>query len=420
MEVIEPTRAPQRPQGRRRKPRRSGRLFSTIGWLNGTLTFLFIVMLFGVGSFVWFNQQLDRSGPIAETTMVRIKSGLGTRSIAEALEAQNVVASRHVFLAYFYARSLWSRINGAAPDLLKAGDYEFGPGDSVRMVLARLARGRSVLHSVTIPEGLTTHQIAQRLLADDGLIGELPELPLEGFLLPETYLVPLRTERTRVLEIMQDAQRRFLKKAWAARQENLPLKDVTEALILASIVQREMGPNDDPERIASVFVNRLRKGMRLQSDPTILYGKFGTTVDWGATIYRSDIQRKTTHNTYQISGLPPTPICNPGEAAVNAVLNPARTDDLYFVADGKGGHIFSRTNKEHIEAVARWRQIERELRERAAAVKPRAVNTSVVVVPEDAGADAVATGPTAAVQEDPSPQAGSSLGLPLPIRKPRQ
>jgi UPF0755 protein len=418
MEAIEPTRAPQRPQGRRRKTQRGGRMFSTVSWLNGTLTFLFIVMLFGVGSFVWFNQQLDRSGPIAETTMVRIKPGLGTRSIADVLEAQNVVASRHVFLAYFYARSLWSRMNGAAPELLKAGDYEFRPGDSVRMVLARLARGKSVLHSVTIPEGLTTHQIARRLLADDGLTGELPELPPEGFLLPETYLVPLRTERAKVLEIMQDAQRNFLKKAWAARQENLPLKDVTEALILASIVQRETGPNDDPARIASVFVNRLRKGMRLQSDPTILYGKFGPQVDWGATIYRSDIQQKTTHNTYQISGLPPTPICNPGEVAVNAVLNPARTDDLYFVADGKGGHIFSRTNKEHIEAVAKWRQIERELRERAAAVKPKPVNTSVVVVP-DGGGEPETTGPTST--PPPSlPRAEPSPDLPLPVRKPRQ
>lgn len=428
LERIEPTRPPERPEGKRKKARR-GRSGSAFGWLNGLLTFLFVAMLSVVGGFVWFNLQLERPGPVTETKLVRIKQGLGTRSIAEVLEEQKVIASRHVFLAYYYGRSLWQRLNGERYDPLKAGDYQFQPGDNVRAVLGRIAQGKSVLHAVTIPEGFTTYQIAQRLLRDERLVGELPELPPEGFLKPETYLVPPRTARARVLTMMQDAQREFLRKAWAARQENLPFKDVSEALILASIVQRETGPNDDPARIASVFINRLRKGMRLQSDPTILYGKFGTQVDWGATIYRSDIARKTSHNTYQISGLPPTPICNPGRVSINAVLNPARTDDLYFVADGRGGHIFSRTNKEHIKAVARWRQIEKEIKakdpETAAKpedVKPRTVRTSVVTVTpttRNPGTGAAPKEPeTVAAAGSTSPM--SSFGFPLPVRKPRQ
>lgn len=385
---------------------------STAGWLNGVLTLMMAVMLAAFGGLYWFQAEVDRKGPLAEKRLVKIKSGYGARAIAEALEQQGVIASRHVFLAYHLARSQWAGWRGTKIDPLKAGEYEFEPGDSVRTVMARIARGKSVLYSITIPEGLTSHAVVERLRADNGLKGEITSVPPEGFIKPDTYLVPRDSDRQTVLNLMLDAQRKFLKAAWAARQENLPLKDISEVLILASIVQRETGPKDDPGRIAAVFVNRLRKRMRLQSDPTILYGKFGPKVQWGAKIFRSDIGRVTSHNTYQIAGLPPTPICNPGAIAIKAVLNPARTEDLYFVADGKGGHIFSRTNAEHQKAVAEWRRIEKEIRKQEASEKKPKHGVAVTPTGPGAGAPDEGAAELASVN--------SSLGFPLPVRKPKQ
>lgn len=426
MVAIEPTRAPTRPKGGRRN-KKAGKVRSTAYWFNGILTFALVVMLAFAAVLVWFDGQIDRPGPNAETTLVRIKSGAGTRRIAAMLQEKNIIASRHVFLSYLYGRSMWARMHGGQAVVLKAGDYEFKPGDSIRTVVGRIARGKSVLYSVTIPEGFTSHQIIARLQADSGLTGEITELPPEGFLKPETYLVPPKAERNQVIGMMREAQRKFLKKAWAARQENLPFRDVSEALILASIVQRETGSNDDPARIASVFINRLRKGMRLQSDPTILYGKYGSQVRWGTPIYRSDISAKTSHNTYQITGLPPTPICNPGTEAVNAVLNPARTQDLYFVANGRGGHIFSRTNKEHQIAVQKWRKIEKEIRKKQAKAKaepesaagglPAPTPVKTLTVPGTVSSTKPAPGAPAT---KPPAEVMSSLGFPLPVRKPNR
>lgn len=381
---------------------------ATARWINGILTFAMIVMLLVGGSLVWFRIELDRKGPLQQAKIVKIKSGSGVRAIAETLEEQGVIASRHVFLAYHLGRWAWARWHGGNAAQLKAGDYEIGAGDSIRDVMGRIVRGKSVLYSVTIPEGLTSQAIVARLSSDPGLKGTISGVPHEGFLKPETYLVPPGSERQMVIDLMLNAQREFLKKAWAARQENLPFKDVSEALILASIVQRETGPRDDPARVASVFVNRLRRGMRLQSDPTILYGKYGSSVDWGTKIYRSDIAKATAHNTYQINGLPPTPICNPGAVAINSVLNPARTEDLYFVADGKGGHIFSKTNAEHVKAVAHWRKIEKDIR------REQRENAA-------SGASGTPTPPaTAAVAGGGGGDVMSTFGFPLPVRKPTQ
>ncbi|MCB1510406.1 MAG: endolytic transglycosylase MltG [Hyphomicrobiaceae bacterium] len=383
---------------------------STAGWLNGVLTLILIAMLGSFGALYWFQAEIDRKGPLTTKRLVKIKSGYGTRAIAAALEQQGVIASRHVFLAYHLARAQWAAVRGQKVEPLKAGDYEFEPGASVRNVLAKIARGKSVLYAITIPEGLTSHAVVERLRTDQGLAGEIKEIPAEGFIKPDTYLVPRGSDRQMVLNLMLDAQRKFLKSAWQARQENLPLKDISEVLILASIVQRETGPKDQPERIASVFVNRLRKRMRLQSDPTILYGKYGSKVQWGAKIYRSDIGRVTSHNTYQITGLPPTPICNPGAIAIKAVLNPARTEDLYFVADGKGGHIFSRTNADHQRAVAKWRRIEKDIRRQQATDKRTGHGVTVSTIGPGNGDDDAAS--VASVN--------SSLGFPLPVRKPKR
>ena len=275
---------------------------------------------------------------------------------------------------------------------------------------------------VSVPEGLTSYQIVQRLLAKEDLTGSIAQVPPEGFLMPDTYHVRRKADRTEILQRMADAQRKFLSDAWEKRQPDLPFTNVSEALILASIIEKETGPKDDPARIAGVFVNRLRRGMRLQSDPTILYGKFGTKVQWGSTIYRSDIEKKTTHNTYQIDGLPPTPICNPGRASLLAALNPARTNDLFFVSNGEGGHIFSETVAEHNRAVAQWRKIEKRIKqaqkERAlklaksnSAAQPAVTRINTAAIP---GRDKA---PAAAQPAAPATEYRATDGTPLPVRK---
>ncbi|MBV1694356.1 MAG: endolytic transglycosylase MltG, partial [Hyphomicrobiales bacterium] len=209
-------------------------------------------------------------------------------------------------------------------------------------------------------------QIVERLKADQGLTGELREVPPEGSLLPETYSVPRGSARTAVIEMMQSAQKRVLDQLWAERADGLPLKSPQEALVLASIVEKETGRNDERERVAAVFVNRLRQNIRLQSDPTILYGLAQGRVQWGKPIMRSEIQSQTAHNTYVIPGLPPTPICNPGRASIEATLKPANTKELFFVADGKGGHIFAETLKDHNANVAKWREVEKAIQQQRA------------------------------------------------------
>jgi UPF0755 protein len=237
---------------------------------------------------------------------------------------------------------------------------------SVRQVIDIISEGKTITYKVTIPEGLTSEQIVERLKADNSLAGEIAELPPEGSLLPETFIVQRGASRQSVIDKMQVESRKLSDKMWDQRRKDLPLKSWEEAVILASIVEKETGRNDERERVAAVFINRLRQKMRLQSDPTIVYGISGGKAVWNRPILRSEIGQKTAHNTYQIDGLPPTPICNPGKAAIEAVLNPAETKDLYFVADGAGGHIFSETLKDHNTNVQKWRAVEKEMKAKLA------------------------------------------------------
>jgi UPF0755 protein len=263
---------------------------------------------------------------------------------------------------------------GGKPLQLKAGEYELQPGTSMRLVAEILAEGKSLLYRVTIPEGLTSQQIVDRLKADPNIVGEVASLPSEGSLLPDTYRFSRGMTRQRLIELMQEERRKLLEKAWANRQTDLPFSTPEDAIVLASIVEKETGRSDERSRVAAVFINRLRQGMRLQSDPTILYGLFAGQVAWGRPIYKNEIQQKTTHNTYQIDGLPPTPICNPGRASIEATLNPAKTGDLYFVADGAGGHVFTSTLKDHNAAVVNWRKVEKDIRAKQSATATRAVS----------------------------------------------
>jgi UPF0755 protein len=364
----------------------------------------FVLVLLGAGV-VWFEGEVDRAGPLTAAKTVVVRERESSRDIARRLELEGVISSQHVFIAHYVGRSLanWS---GSRPTTLKAGEYMFEPGQSMASVFDTITKGRALLYGVTIPEGLTSHQIVERLRADQSLTGEVTAVPPEGSLMPDTYKVPRGTQRSSVLQLMASDSRRFIEKAWASRQPGLPVKTAEEALVLASIVEKETGKRDERKRVAAVFLNRLSKGMRLQSDPTILYGLHSGQAQWGRPITRSDIASRTAHNTYQIAALPPTPICNPGRAAIEAVLNPAGTNDLYFVADGSGGHVFSETLKEHNAAVVKWRQTEREIRSRQSEkeeeTEPPAAST------------AAAPGNAAA-----APVAFTASTIPLPRRKPK-
>jgi UPF0755 protein len=290
------------------------------------------------------------AGPHGETVRLVLPSGASSRSIAAQLAEAGALRSGFVFRLYV-------RLSGQSAKL-KAGEFDIPIGANMPAVLNIITEGEVVLHPITIAEGLTSMQIIDLLNAQDVLAGDVA-LPREGSLLPETYNVARGMTRTALVAKMMADQTRVIDALWPTRQKNLPFKTKKEALILASIVERETGVSSERPKVAAVFVNRLKKRMRLQSDPTIIYGLVGGKGALGRPIRRSEIRRKTAYNTYRINGLPPTPIANPGRASIAAVLNPADSKALYFVADGTGGHAFAETLEQHNKNVRRWRQIEK-------------------------------------------------------------
>jgi len=354
-EALEPTRPPEPPE--RDEPEPDPHPF--LRMLDGLVTFFFLLACLFVGVFYWVKVQFDQPGPLATSTVVVIPKGEGVSAIAERLERDGVIADRRIFMTsilYF----MYLKGQGS----LKAGEYEFRKYATMRSVLDTMVEGKSIEHKVTLAEGLTSFQIVEKLKAHPELHGEIAEIPAEGSLLPDTYRFGRNDTRQDIVERMQAAQAKFLGKVWATRDEDIVVTTPEEALILASIVEKETGRADERARIASVFQNRIRKKMRLQSDPTIIYGLVGGKGALDGPIMQQDLDRETGYNTYQINGLPPTPIANPGRAAIEAVLRPAKTKDLYFVADGTGGHVFAPTLDEHNKNVFRWRKIEREIRAR--------------------------------------------------------
>jgi UPF0755 protein len=241
---------------------------------------------------------------------------------------------------------------------LKHGEYRFAAHASVADVVGTLIEGKVVQHAITIPEGLTSEQIVAKLQETDALTGTIKEIPHEGTLLPETYKFTRGMTREQIIQRMQSEDRKAVQEIWTHRDPELPLKSPEELVTLASIVEKETGRADERTRVAAVFVNRLRRKMRLQSDPTIIYGLAGGKGSLGHPILKSEKEQPTPYNTYLIDGLPPGPIGNPGRAALEAAANPARTKELYFVADGTGGHVFAETYEQHQKNVAKLRQIE--------------------------------------------------------------
>ncbi|MCX8100556.1 MAG: endolytic transglycosylase MltG [Geminicoccaceae bacterium] len=310
-----------------------------------------IALLLAIAGFVgwrWLERWLDTPGPLpAETVLVVPRGGL--EATAGLLEETGIVDRAWAF-------SLAARLSGRER-ALKAGEYRFASGISPRAVLDLLESGRVVLHRITVPEGLTTAEVHALLEAAEVLDGPLPEPGPEGTLLPETWLVPRGEPRARLLERMRAAMRATLEELWAARAPGLPYADPAEAVILASLVERETPKKEEQPLVAAVFVNRLKRGMRLQSDPTVVYALTGGRNSLERPLTRKDLEIDHPFNTYRIDGLPPAPIANPGRGALEAALKPAAVDYLYFVADGTGGHAFARTLAEHNRNVARWRRI---------------------------------------------------------------
>jgi UPF0755 protein len=265
---------------------------------------------------------------------------------------------------------------------MRVGEYAFKPAMSMYDVMQTLRQGKGVVHKVSIPEGLTSFQIMQRIAQNSILTGEMPdEIPSEGSLLPDTYPFQRGLERQELINQMMRAQEIFLNEVWQRRVPGLPVTTPEEMVILASIVEKETGQADERPHVASVFVNRLSQGIRLQSDPTIIYGIFGGEgKPKGRPIYQSDLDKVTDYNTYIIKALPPGPISNPGRASLEAVANPSKTSDLFFVADGTGGHVFAATLAEHNANVSRWRAVEK--RRKAAAAKKAQEKSDTVSEPE--------------------------------------
>ncbi|TXN19105.1 endolytic transglycosylase MltG, partial [Methylobacterium sp. WL9] len=343
-EALKPTAAPPPPDEPGRE--RGGLL----GMISGLMT-LSVVLAIGVMiALTLVNRELREPGPLATDKVVVIPNRSGTSEIAETLSREGVINHTSLF-------ELAARFRGKGP--LKHGEYVFKAHASIDEAIDTLTSGRQVQHAITFPEGLTSEQIVGRLNENDILTGEINEIPPEGALLPDTYKFERGATRQQIVNLMRAKQREVLNQIWQRRSAEVPVRTPAEMVTLASIVEKETGRADERPRVAGVFVNRLNKRMKLQSDPTIVYGLVGGRGTLGRGIQRSEIERATPYNTYVIEGLPPGPIANPGRAALEAVANPSRTKDLFFVADGTGGHAFADSLEGHQRNVTRWRQVER-------------------------------------------------------------
>lgn len=314
-----------------------------------TIPAFFLLMAFGfiAGDFFFFYKE----GPLTGEQAVLIPGGASLKSVTGLLAREGVIEIPSTF--YWTAR-----VSGAAGDI-RAGEFLIPGGASQAEVLKILKEGEAILHKITFPEGLSSKQVVDLLDANLVLEGVVSEVPPEGRLLPETYLFPRGTQRQEIIKQMRANHTQVLAGLWQKYDGTLAFKSIEEALTLASIVEEETARPEERSLIAAVFINRLEKRMRLQSDPTVIYGLTGG-YPLGRPIRQSELDRDTPYNTYVHYGLPPGPISNPGRAAIEAVFNPAASEALYFVADGTGGHVFADTLEEHNENVKKWRKIQKD------------------------------------------------------------
>lgn len=346
-EALRPERVPP-PVQRSRKAKSQ-----VIVFLNFLMTLVVLGCAAAIGIYYYVMSSYRDPGPLAVNTEFTVRSGTGLATISRDLENAGIISDSRIFRYVTTARL-------RDGETLKAGDYEIKAGASMQEIADLFESGKTILFSISFPEGLTVQEIFDKLAEDPDLAGDLPdELPPEGSLMPQTFRYSRGTARTEVLAQMEAGQQKLVDDIWLKRDPDLPIDSKEELVTLASIVEKETGLAEERPRVAAVFLNRLKKGMRLQSDPTVIYGLFGGEgKPSDRPIYRSDLEKETPYNTYRINGLPPGPIANPGRAALEAVANPARTDDLYFVADGSGGHAFASTLDDHNANVRRWRELE--------------------------------------------------------------
>src|SRR5438105_5055217 len=320
---------------------------------NAIFTIILVIALAGGLAWSFGKHKFEAAGPLDHEKIVNIPRGLGLREIADLLARENVIDQPWVFIGGVLVLK--------AKDELKYGEYKFAKQITLRETIETIVEGKVVQHAFTIPEGLTSEQIVARLAEVDFLAGNIREVPKEGTLLPETYNFPRGTTREQAIQRMQQTHRRVLQEIWERRSPDIPVKTPEALVTLASIIEKETGRPDERSRVAAVFSNRLRQRIKLQSDPTIIYGIVGGKGTLGRPIKRSEITQPSPYNTYVIEGLPPGPISNPGRLTLEATANPARTRDLYFVADGSGGHAFTETYDQHLKNVARLRAMEKQV-----------------------------------------------------------
>lgn len=325
----------------------------------GLFVYLFTTaIIVGAIGFFWAAHQFNGQGPLPEEKLISVERGMGLNQIAALLEDENAIAHRYLFI-------FGARVLGAASDL-KAGEYQLEAGISAKDIITKLRDHDVFGRRVTIREGLTSFEVVRLLNEVDELSGDIDTVPPEGSLLPNTYDYRLGEPRADVIARMSSDMTDVLDAAWEARVEGLPIKTKEEALTLASIIEKETAVASERERVAGVFINRLNRGIPLQTDPTVIYAitkgkhKNDGKGPLGRRLLRKDLTYNSPYNTYQNAGLPPGPIANPGKASIEAALNPETHNYIFFVADGTGGHAFGETLREHNNNVAKWRKIRRE------------------------------------------------------------
>jgi UPF0755 protein len=341
-------RVPDAPVAKRRRPAFTRVLASLLGWG-------LIFAIAATALLVWGWSIFTAKGPLAQAKTITLPEGASRAEIAGALEQEGFISDSRVFNG---ATILWS-LRGKS---LQSGEYEFQPGASMANVIDNISAGRVVTYKITVPEGWTSQMALARINSNEILVGDavpLAQVP-EGSIVANTEVFHRGMTRANLVGNMMTAQARIVDDVWARKSADSPLKSKEQLVVLASIVERETGVPEERPRVAAVFLNRLKQGMRLQSDPTIIYGLVGGQGKLDRALTREDIDKATPYNTYQIDGLPPGPIAIPGRAALEAVVAPAPTDDLYFVADGSGGHAFAKTLEEHNANVAKWRNQQAE------------------------------------------------------------
>ena len=367
-EAIQPEAVPPPPPQLRRRRR------SLVSIISGALSFLMVAIVAAGLGWSFLARKTSAPGPLSAEKTVNIPRG---DDVEQTLEEQGVIDSAQLMKATL----LLERKKGS----VKSGEYLFKEGASLQDVIDTLVSGKQVLHAITIPEGLTSLQVVDRLRDDDMLDGDIKPIPSEGSLMPNTYKFFRGARREDLIKNMQQELKKVVADVWSRREPDTPIRSPSEMITLASIVEKETGKPDERPHVAGVFINRLEKNIPLQSDPTIVYGLVGGKGTLGRGILKSELEQKTPYNTYSIVGLPPGPIANPGKAALEAVASPSKTKDLYFVADGTGGHAFAETLDQHRANVQHWRQIEKDAKDKLLPDADKTLGPSTPAKPNQRG-----------------------------------